>query len=106
VFKLSEEALASAVERYAARNGSVVRLSAPAGALQLAFDGDPGELALKVLEVFLSERAGASVRLGGGAEDSELAELDKRLPVIRDVLDRLEVTSRREQLIAEGAGRR
>lgn len=105
-FKLTESALGEAAERYAARPGARIGTSSPAGVLQLAFEGDPAAAALDVLESFWAGRTGTDRRLGGGAEDHELAVLDERLPGMEDPLRRLDLVSRRQRLVAEGAGRR
>lgn len=104
-FKLTEAALAEAVERYCLRRDALVRLSNPGGVAQLAFDGNAASASLDVLETFYAERTGSGRRIGGGAEDRELETLDQRLPAIASALDRLEAVSRRGRLIAEGAGR-
>lgn len=106
VFKLTESALAAAVERYAARPDARITTSSPAGVLQLAFDGDPSEAALDILEAFYAERTGTDRRLGGGAEDDELAVLDEELSDTKDQLRRLDMVNRRRHLVVEGAGRR
>lgn len=95
VFKLDESALRKALERYAAQPGARVRLSAPAGVVQLAFEGHPGQLARSILEDLFLDRSGSQRRLGGGAEDHELALLDEQLGEAADPLDRLRMANRR-----------
>lgn len=105
-FKLTESALAEAVARYADRDDVPVRISNPAGVVQIAVAGDPAAIALDVLETFFAERTGTDRRFGGGAEDGELERLEEQLPLIGDTLVRLELTNRRQRLLAAGAGRR
>lgn len=105
-FKLTETALAAAIERYAARPDARITTSTPAGVLQLAFDGDAAATALDVLETFYAEQTGTDRRLGGGAEDDELTGLDELLSDVSDPLRRLEFVNRRQHLVTEGAGRR
>ncbi len=104
-FKLTEAALADAISRFADRPDVPVRVSSPAGVLQLAVSGDPAAVALDVLETFYAERIGTDRRIGGGSEDNELKLLDDRLAALDDKLERLAATSRRQQLVAAGAGR-
>lgn len=105
VFKLTESALGEAIVSYADRPHSPMRVSSPAGVLQVAVTGDPAAVALDILESFFVQRMGTDRRLGGGAEDSQLDIIDKRLATLDDALDRLEEENRRQQLLAAGTAR-
>jgi len=106
VFKLTESALGDAVTRFADRPGSPVRVSSPAGVLQVAITEEPSTVAIDILESFFAERTGTARRLGGGTEDRTLETIDERSAGMDDGLERLDAGNPRQQVMAAGRARR
>lgn len=98
-FKLSESALATIFDRYA-RTAALVGIESPAGVTQVVVDGEPGNVAMAVLNRYLSRVAGHEVLL---AHEAELSELEDQIAGEDDPVRRLLLVGRRIERAGQGA---